>query len=82
MWNTIINFLKIVMIVITIIYWMFLLSIADSLSMAGALGGFLLGAILILMCVYDPNKNEDEKCFLTTACMRYMRKNLMIIVTN
>ena len=59
--NTIINILKIVMIVITIIYWMLLLSIADSLSMAGALGGFLLGAILILMCVYDQNKNEDEK---------------------
>ena len=49
------------MIVITIIYWMLLLSIADSLSMAGALGGFLLGAILILMCVYDQNKNEDEE---------------------
>lgn len=49
------------MIVITIIYWMLLLSVADSLSMAGALGGFLLGAILILMCVYDPNKNEDEE---------------------
>ena len=59
--KTIINFLKIVIIVITIIYWMLLLSVADSLSMAGALGGFLLGAILILMCVYDPNKNEDEK---------------------
>ena len=59
--NTIINTLKIVMIVITIIYWMLLLSVADSLSMAGALGGFLLGAILILMCVYDPNKNENEK---------------------
>ena len=59
--NTIINVLKIVMIVITIIYWMLLLSIADSLSMAGALGGFLLGAILILMCVYDQNKNEDEE---------------------
>lgn len=58
--NTIINILKIVMIVITITYWLLLLSIADSLSMAGALGGFLLGAILILMCVYDPNKNEDE----------------------
>ena len=57
----IINILRIVMIVITIIYWMLLLSIADSLSMAGALGGFLLGAILILMCVYDPNKNEDEE---------------------
>ena len=59
--NTIINTLKIVMIVITIIYWLLLLSIADSLSMAGALGGFLLGAILILMCVYDPNKNENEE---------------------
>ena len=59
--NTIINVLKIVMIVITIIYWMLLLSIADSLSMAGVLGGFLLGAILILMCVYDQNKNEDEE---------------------
>ena len=59
--NTIINILKIVMIIITITYWLLLLSIADSLSMAGALGGFLLGAILILMCVYDPNKNEDEK---------------------
>ena len=57
----IINILKIVMIVITIIYWMLLLSVADSLSMAGALGGFLLGAILILMCVYDPNKNEDKE---------------------
>ena len=57
----IINILRIVMIVITIIYWMLLLSIADSLSMAGALGGFLLGAILILMCIYDPNKNEDEE---------------------
>ena len=57
----IINILRIVMIVITIIYWMLLLSIADSLSMAGALGGFLLGAILILMCFYDPNKNEDEE---------------------
>ena len=59
--NTIINILKIVMIVITIIYWLLLLSIADSLSMTGALGGFLLGAILILMCFYDPNKNEDEE---------------------
>ena len=59
--KTIINLLTRVIIVITIIYWMLLLSIADSLSMAGALGGFLLGAILILMCVYDPNKNEDEK---------------------
>ena len=59
--NTIINILKIVMIVITIIYWLLLLSIADSLSMAGALGGFLLGTILILMCFYDPNKNEDEE---------------------
>ena len=58
---TIINTLRIVMIVITIIYWMLLLSIADSLSMAGALGGFLLGAILILMCIYDPNKNEDKE---------------------
>ena len=57
----IINILRIVMIVITIIYWLLLLSIADSLSMAGALGGFLLGAILILMCIYDPNKNEDEE---------------------
>ena len=55
------NILKIVMIVITIIYWLLLLSIADSLSMAGALGGFLLGAILILMCAYNPNKNEDEE---------------------
>ena len=59
--KTIINILKIVIIVITMPYWILLLSIADSLSMAGALGGFLLGAILILMCVYDPNKNEDEK---------------------
>ena len=59
--KTIINILKIVMIVITIIYWMLLLSIADSLSMAGALGGFLLGAILILMCVYNPNKYEDKE---------------------
>ena len=59
--KTIINILKIVMIVITIIYWMLLLSVAGSLSMAGALGGFLLGAILILMCVYDPNKNEDKE---------------------
>ena len=59
--NTIMNILKIVMIVITIIYWLLLLSIADSLSMAGALGGFLLGAILILMCAYNPNKNEDEE---------------------
>ena len=49
------------MIVITIIYWLLLLSIADSLSMAGALGGFLLGAILILMSIYDPNKNEDKE---------------------
>ena len=57
----IINILSIVMIVITLIYWLLLLSIADSLSMAGALGGFLLGAILILMCIYDPNKNEDEE---------------------
>ena len=57
----IINILRIVMIVITIIYWMLLLSIADSLSIAGALGGFLLGAILILMCIYDPNKNEDKE---------------------
>ena len=61
MWNTIINVLRIVMVFITIIYWMLLLSVADSLSMAGALGGFLLGAILILMCVYDPNKNEDKE---------------------
>ena len=59
--KTIIKIIKIVMIVITIIYWMLLLSVADSLSMAGALGGFLLGAILILMCVYDPNKNEDKE---------------------
>ena len=59
--KTIINILKIVMVFITITYWILLLSIADSLSMAGALGGFLLGAILILMCVYDPNKNEDEE---------------------
>ena len=59
--KTIINILRIVMIVITIIYWMLLLSIADSLSMAGALGGFLLGAILILMCIYDPNKNENKE---------------------
>ena len=49
------------MIVITMPYWILLLSIADSLSMAGALGGFLLGAILILMCAYNPNKNEDEE---------------------
>ena len=55
------NILRIVMIVITIIYWLLLLSVADSLSMAGALGGFLLGAILILMCVYDPNKNENKE---------------------
>ena len=59
--KTIINILKIIMLVITIIYWMLLLSVADSLSMAGALGGFLLGAILILMCVYDPNKNEEKE---------------------
>lgn len=59
--KTIINILKIVMIIITITYWLLLLSIADSLSMAGALGGFLLGAILILMCAYNPNKNEDEE---------------------
>ena len=59
--KTIINILKIVIIVITMPYWILLLSIADSLSMAGALGGFLLGAILILMCVYDPNKNEDKE---------------------
>ena len=61
MWNTIINILRIVMVFITIIYWMLLLSVADSLSMAGALGGFLLGARLILLCVYDPNKNEDKE---------------------
>ena len=61
MWNTIINLLRIVMVFITIIYWMLLLSVADSLSMAGALGGFLLGAIMVLMCIYDPNKNEDEE---------------------
>lgn len=61
MWNTIINILRIVMVFITIMYWMLLLSVADSLSMAGALGGFLLGAILVLMCIYDPNKNEDEE---------------------
>ena len=61
MWNTIINILRIVMIFITIMYWMLLLSVADSLSMAGALGGFLLGAIMVLMCIYDPNKNEDEE---------------------
>ena len=61
MWNTIINVLRIVMVFITIIYWMLLLSVADSLSMAGALGGFLLGAIMVLMCIYDPNKNEDEE---------------------
>ena len=61
MWNTIINILRIVMVFITIIYWMLLLSVADSLSMAGALGGFLLGAIMVLMCIYDPNKNEDEE---------------------
>ena len=59
--KTIINILKIVIIVITMPYWILLLSIADSLSMAGALGGFLLGAILILMCAYDPNKNEDKE---------------------
>ena len=59
--NTIINILKIVIIVITMPYWILLLSIADSLSMAGALGGFLLGAIMVLMCIYDPNKNEDEE---------------------
>ena len=59
--NTILNILKTVIIVITIPYWILLLSIADSLSMAGALGGFLLGAILILMCAYNPNKNEDEE---------------------
>lgn len=59
--NTIIDILRIVMIVITITYWLLLLSIADSLSMAGALGGFLLGAILILMCAYNPNKNEDKE---------------------
>ena len=61
MWNTIINILRIVMVFVTIIYWMLLLSVADSLSMAGALGGFLLGAIMVLMCIYDPNKNEDEE---------------------
>ena len=61
MWNTIINVLRIVMIFVTIMYWMLLLSVADSLSMAGALGGFLLGAIMVLMCIYDPNKNEDEE---------------------
>lgn len=61
MWNTIINVLRIVMIFITIMYWMLLLSVADSLSMAGALGGFLLGAIMVLMCIYDPNKDEDEE---------------------
>ena len=59
--KTIINILRIVMVFITIIYWMLLLSVADSLSMAGALGGFLLGAIMVLMCIYDPNKNEDEE---------------------
>ena len=59
--KTIINILKIVMIVITIIYWLLLLSIADSLSIAGALGGFLLGTILIVMSIYDPNKNENEE---------------------
>ena len=59
--KTIINILKIVIIVITMPYWILLLSIADSLSMAGALGGFLLGAILILMCAYNPNKNEDKE---------------------
>ena len=31
---------------------------------------------------FENDKNEDEKCFLTTACMRYMQENLMIIVTN
>lgn len=61
MWNTIINVLRIVMVFVTIMYWMLLLSVADCLSMAGALGGFLLGAIMVLMCIYDPNKNEDEK---------------------
>lgn len=61
MWNTIINILRIVMVFVTIMYWMLLLSVADSLSMAGALGGFLLGAIMVLMCIYDPNKNEDEE---------------------
>lgn len=61
MMNTIINILRIVMVFITIMYWMLLLSVADSLSMAGALGGFLLGAIMVLMCIYDPNKNEDEE---------------------
>lgn len=49
------------MVFITIMYWMLLLSVADCLSMAGALGGFLLGAIMVLMCIYDPNKNEDEE---------------------
>ena len=24
---------------------------------------------------FENNKNEDEKCFLTTACMRYMQEN-------
>lgn len=61
MWNTIINILKIALVFTTIMYWMLLLSVADCLSMAGALGGFLLGAILVLMCIYDPNKNEDEE---------------------
>lgn len=61
MMNTIINILRIVMVFVTIMYWMLLLSVADSLSMAGALGGFLLGAIMVLMCIYDPNKNEDEE---------------------
>ena len=49
------------MVFITIMYWMLLLSVADYLSMAGALGGFLLGAIMVLMCIYDPNKNENEE---------------------
>ena len=61
MMNTIINILRIVMVFITIMYWMLLLSVADCLSMAGALGVFLLGAIMVLMCIYDPNKNEDEE---------------------
>ena len=61
MWNTIINVFRIVLAFVTIMYWMLLLSVADCLSMAGALGGFLLGAIMVLMCIYDPNKNKEEE---------------------
>ena len=52
---------------------MLLLSVADSLSMAGALGGFLLGATLILMCVYNPNKNEDKEYFFRRKSTVFFR---------